>query len=330
MISTHGCRFVALALLAGCTSAPTSLPSPVRFGAPIPQGRILSAFAVSPDGQWLAYSAETTTDRRRRIFIRPLRGSTEQDRELPGTIGGTGPFFSPDSTSLGFFSRAALWRVPVDGSTEPLKITDASSEPAGATWTEDGRIVFAPLENHGLVEVPAAGGGTPAALTALNQQEGELEHAWPHAIRRGSLVFTVSERGRDPHLEVLSSPNERRRLRVPIAGQSQFVEAGYLVYGYLGNLMAVKFDPVQMETRGVPERGRKGSADRPSGSERSAARDSRSHEPALWRGYGRVPRMRRASWCAWLVMGATTSCPRRPMCIRLLASHQTADAWRSW
>jgi len=248
----QGFRLVALAFVAGCTSAPASLPSPVRFAAAIPQDRVLSAFAVSPDGQWVAYSAEMTTDRRRRIFIRALRGATEQDRELRGTIGGTSPFFSPDSTSLGFFSRGALWRIPVDGRTEPLRIADASVECAGATWTEDGRIVFAPLGNQGLMEVSAAGGGTPAALTALNQQEGELEHGWPHAVPGGSLVFTVSQRGRDPHVGVLSPSKERRRLRVPISGQSQFVAVGALVYAYLGNLMAVKFDPMRLEIRGVP------------------------------------------------------------------------------
>ena len=212
----------------------------------------MSGFAVSPDGQWLAYSAETATDPRHRIFVRSLGTAAEQDRELPGTIGGTSPFFAPDNRSLGFFSRGGLWRVPLDRGAEPLRIVDAPVESAGATWTEDGRIIFAPLGNQGLMEVSAAGAGPPAPLTVLNRQEGELQHAWPHAVPGGALVFTVSQRGRDPHVEVLSPGRERRRLRIPIVGQIQFVELGYLVYGYLGNLMAVKFDPMLLEIRGVP------------------------------------------------------------------------------
>ena len=66
-------------------------------------------------------------------------------------------------------------------------------------------------------------------------------------------MFTVSQRGRDPHVEVLSKNKERERLSVPIIGQAQFVETGHLVYSYLGNLMAVKFDAGALDTTsGVP------------------------------------------------------------------------------
>jgi eukaryotic-like serine/threonine-protein kinase len=252
MISRPGFIFVALTLLAGCTSPTASLPPPVRFGAPIAENRVLGTFAISPDGQWLAYSAEIATDRSRRIFVRSLGAAGEQDREISGTLGGTNPFFSADSRALGFFARGGLWRVPIDSRTDPLRIADAPVESAGATWTEDGRIVFAPLGSHGLMEVSSAGGGTAVPLTALNSQEGELEHGWPHAVQGRSLVFTVSQRGRDPHVEVLSPARARKRLRVPITGHVQFIDRGFLIYGYLGNLMAVRFDPVQLEISGAP------------------------------------------------------------------------------
>jgi hypothetical protein len=68
----------------------------------------------------------------------------------------------------------------------------------------------------------------------------------------GSLVFTVSQRGRDSHLEVLSAKGQRTRLRVPLVGQAQFVETGHLVYSFLGNLMAVRFDVDEGAIEGVP------------------------------------------------------------------------------
>ena len=88
--------------------------------------------------------------------------------------------------------------------------------------------------------------------TELNAVEGELEHGWPHALPDGSIVFTVSQRGRDPHVEVLSVKGQRTRLRVPIIGQAQFVETGHLVYSFLGNLMAVKFSLDEGAIDGVP------------------------------------------------------------------------------
>jgi len=246
----QGFSLVVFALLVACTGTPQPLPPPVRFVAPIPEGRTLDTFAVSPNGQWLAYSAETTVDHRRRIFLRRLVDAIAPDRELSGTIGGTNPFFAPDSASLAYFSPGGLWRVSLEANAQPFKVADAPREAAGGTWTEDGRIVFAPLGKQGLAEVPSTG-GKAASLTRVNERDGELEHGWPVAVP-GGIVFTVSQRGRDPHLEVLSPGTTRKRLRVPLFGQTQFVETGHLIYGYLGNLMAVRFDTATQEIRGAP------------------------------------------------------------------------------
>lgn len=246
----QGFSLVVSVLLIACTGTPQPSPPPVRFTAPIPEGRILGTFAVSPNGEWLAYSAETAVDRRRRIFLRRLADATAPDRELNGTIGGTNPFFSPDSASLGYFSPGGLWRVSLETNAQPVKVADAPGGAAGGTWTEDGRMVFAPLRKQGLVEVSSAG-GKPASLTTLNERDGEVEHGWPVAVP-GGIVFTVSQRGRDPHLEVLSPGTVRKRLRVPLFGQTQYVETGHLVYGYLGTLMAVRFDTAAQEILGAP------------------------------------------------------------------------------
>ncbi len=222
----------------------------MRFAVPIPDDRILSSFAVSPNGERLVYSAEGATDGHRRLFVRSLLGGAASDQELPDTIGATTPFFSPDGSSVAYFSRGALWHRPVSGSGSPVRVIDAPSGSAGGTWSEAGWIIFAPL-NSGLVAVRLSG-GTTERLTELNAADDELEHGWPHMLPGGSIVFTVSQRGRDPHLEVLPLKGERTRLRVPIIGQAQFVETGHLIYSFLGNLMAVRFDLDKHTTDGVP------------------------------------------------------------------------------
>lgn len=246
----HRALALSIAAITACTSAPPPPPA-VRFIVPVPDDRILSSFAVSADGERLAYSAESTADGRRRIFIRTLTGEGGKDDELADTQGGTSPFFSPDGSSIAYFARGALWRKSLSDSAAPARVTDAPTESAGGTWTPDGRIIFAPLGQSGLMYVPA-GGGTAAPLTELNAADGELEHGWPHALPGGAIVFTVSEGGRDPHVEVLSAEKQRTRLRVPIIGQAQFVETGHLVYSFLGNLMAVKFDLDNRAIDGVP------------------------------------------------------------------------------
>ena len=233
-------------MTAGC--APPPLPDAIRSSIPVPNDRLLGAFAVSPDGARIAYSAESTVDGRRRLYIRSIAGAIAE-QEVSGTIGATSPFFSPDGSSVAYFARGTIWRVPVSGGAS-ARVADAPVDSAGATWLQDDRIVFAPLHT-GLMSVPAAG-GAPAPLTSVADADGELEHGWPHALRDGSIVFTVSERGRDPHLELLSPEGERTRLRVPIHGQAQFVDPGHLIYSFLGNLMAVTFDVDEREIDGVP------------------------------------------------------------------------------
>ena len=244
-------RRIALSLvviISACTHEPPPPPA-VRFTIPISEDRVLGSFAISPDGEHLVYSAESATDGRRRLVVRSLTSNTSSDQELANTIGATTPFFSPDGSSIAYFSGGAIWRMPAFGGT-PTRIVDAPSGSAGGTWTHEGRIVFAPLD-AGLVAVSASGGAV-APVTRVNAAGEELEHGWPHALPDGSIVFTVAQRGRDPHLEVLSPTGVRARLRVPIIGQAQFVETGHVVYSFLGNLMAVRFNLEKLTTEGVP------------------------------------------------------------------------------
>src|SRR5688572_29350315 len=102
-------RALALStLLAACTSAPAPQPA-VRSTIPIPEDRILSSFAVSADGAQLAYSAESATDGRRRLYVRALGAQNATDRELPATTGASMPFFSPDGSSIAYFARGGIW-----------------------------------------------------------------------------------------------------------------------------------------------------------------------------------------------------------------------------
>jgi Tol biopolymer transport system component len=236
-------------IISACAQAAPPPPA-VRFTVPISDGRVLGSFAVSPDGQRAVYSAESAADGRRRLFVRSLVDDAAPDRELPDTVGATTPFFSPDGSSVAYFSQGALWHRPVSGGGNSVRVIDAPGGSAGGTWSDAGWIVFAPLHT-GLLAVRLSG-GTTERLTELNAADDELEHGWPHMLPGGSMVFTVSQRGRDPHLEVLPLKGERRRLRVPIIGQAQFVETGHLVYSFLGNLMAVRFNLEKLAIDGVP------------------------------------------------------------------------------
>jgi Tol biopolymer transport system component len=243
------------------TASPAEEPR--RFPFSIPADRTLRSFAVSVDGRYLAYSAESASDQRLHLYVRPLEGAPSDasldarpsgDREIAGSTGAHNPFFSPDGSAIAFFSGGAIWKTATGAAAadaSPRRITDAPTAAAGGTWADDRRIIFAPLDGEGLMAVPDTG-GSPTALTTLNRRNGELEHGWPHALPNGAVLFTVTEGGRDPHLETISIAGERKRQPVPAVGQAQFVSSGHLIYSYLGNLLAIAFDVDKLQTRGVP------------------------------------------------------------------------------
>ena len=67
---------------------------------------------------------------------------------IEGTAGGDMPFFSPDGAWLGFAADGKLKKVAIGGG-QPTVICDAP-EPRGASWGDNGTIVFAPAVRGGL------------------------------------------------------------------------------------------------------------------------------------------------------------------------------------
>ena len=86
---------------------------------------------------------------------------------------------------------------------------------------------------------------------------------------------------------------QRTRLRVPIVGQAQFVETGHLVYSFLGNLMAVRFDPDEHAIQGVPIAVAKG-IQTSTDSGRWAVPASPCREQGRWRGCAPAQTTRKA------------------------------------
>jgi serine/threonine-protein kinase len=144
------------------------------------------AVAISRDGALLAFVGCRADDCA--IYLRPL--SQAEPMLLNGTTGGQAPFFSPDGRSIGFFANGKLVTLSLGGGS-PTAIADAVAA-LGATWTNDGDIIFAGASSPGLATVPERG-GRPRILTTA---DAGTTHAWPDVLPDGSAaVFTVT--GRD-------------------------------------------------------------------------------------------------------------------------------------
>ncbi len=170
--------------------APQPLARPWRFEiVPLP-AQALSIqdadrnIAISPDGQHIGYRAGPPTQL-------VVRATDRLDaRPLEGTADARNPFFSPNGQWIGFFDGANLKKVSVTGG--PVITICPSRIPRGASWGDDGNIVFATQDTAtGLMRV-SAGGGEPTVLTRPDAAQGERDHLHPSLLPDGrGILFTI-------------------------------------------------------------------------------------------------------------------------------------------
>ena len=154
----------------------------VQFAIETPPNLVLFPFdtkgiAISPDGTMIAFVAHDLQGKSS-LYIRSL--ATTRITALAGTDDASYPFWSPDSSQLGFFAGQKLHRIDAKGGTR-VTLCDAASG-RGGTWNRDGVIVFAPTISSELYRI-SAGGGPPERVTSFEGKH--VRHRWPWFLPDG-------------------------------------------------------------------------------------------------------------------------------------------------
>jgi serine/threonine-protein kinase len=202
---------------------PDSLPMAFIGDATLGNGR--RAFAVSDDGRQLVYAGMKggTT----RLYLRPL--DSFEIRELPGTEGAYGPFFSSNGRWIGFFVGNQLRKIRADGG-EPVTLAEASNS-AGGDWSEDGRIVFADGEGGG-IKVVSDQGGSVDNLGARVQEPTDF--LWPQWLPGSARVLNTNL--------IIDVETGAVSGTGGVGDHVAYVPGGYLVEMQFGNLHVARFD----------------------------------------------------------------------------------------
>jgi len=224
-------------------------PPTLWFTVQPPRGCSLGAYpnlTVSPDGTRLAFVG-AGGDGKPQIWVRPL-GSLET-RALAGTEGAGSPFWSPDSSTLGFFAGGKLRKVDV-GSGVVQIIADAPSG-RGGTWGLAGDILFSPYIAEAIYRVSSSGGAvTP--VTELDPARGDVSHRWPRFLPDGVrfLFYVQAARAQDTGVYVGSLKAKSARLLLRSVAIAAYAPPGLLLFVRDGDLMAQRLDPSRMELQG--------------------------------------------------------------------------------
>ncbi|HYL39222.1 MAG TPA: protein kinase [Bryobacteraceae bacterium] len=202
------------------------------FGAPV----------LSRDGTRL-----TTTDQVDGKYSLSLRMMDQlEGKPIPGTDDFVLGDFSPDGQWIASFARAErkLKKIPATGGT-PITLADAA--PFGATWGDDGYIVFS--DGKGLMRVSSSG-GTPQKLTTPDAKKGESAHRTPHFLPGArAVVFTIAGLP-SAQIAVLDLKKGSYRVVVPDGQDGRYVPTGHLVYLRGGTLFAAPFDAASLTVTG--------------------------------------------------------------------------------
>jgi serine/threonine-protein kinase len=241
----------AVAWLAAQRDAPAAPAAAMRFDVDLGSTVALrstqvggSSIVISPDGRRLAFVSfrEQTP-----LLVTKRLDSLREDapRELAGTAGARGPFFSPNGEWLGFAANGALWKTRVDGSEPPVRLCDAE-ELLGASWGDDGFIVAA-LSTAGLVRIPSAG-GAPQPIGGIAPGA-----RWPQVLPGSHAILYTAGLPGPTRVEIHSLESGVSRPLVNGGAYARFLSSGHLAWVDQADLVVAPFDAQRLELSGIAQ-----------------------------------------------------------------------------
>ena len=232
--------------------APATPDVPVRRFAVSPAPAVLAIantnrdFALSPDGNFFVYLA--SEGNARNLYIRRL--SDLEPKLLRRADRYFEPFVSHDGRWIAFNDESdyTLRKIDVNGGP-PVEIARVGSELLGATWGDDGTIVYA--VDAGLFRVPASG-GTPVAVLKPDSSKDEFVFAWPVFLPGSKTVLYAARSGRASEWTINAMEVATGAAKVLVRGGTSplYSRSGHLLYVSEQALQGVAFDPVRVEVTG--------------------------------------------------------------------------------
>lgn len=202
-----------------------------------------NALAFSPDGDYVAYV--TNRNNVRSLCVHSVR--LGQTTCPPPAVDAAGPFFSPDSRWVGFFTGRHLKKISVDG--QRLQLIAEIDGARSAEWGNDGTILVATAAS-GIWRVHPT---SPSIEIVVPAVQSDGAYSWPTMLPSGEIVlFAVGQPGGFGAEWIWAySTSTGRRKTIVEGSQPHFNRStGHLIYTSAGRVLAVPFDPATLSTSG--------------------------------------------------------------------------------
>jgi serine/threonine protein kinase/Tol biopolymer transport system component len=226
-----------------------------RFTIPAPEGTVFhleglapGPVALSPDGRRVAFTVRDVSG----VIRLGVRNLDEvETRYLEGAEGAQYPFWSPDGSQIGFFTRTgtALKVIPSNGGS--VRTLSSSRNGKGASWNNDDTIIFTPDSNTPIFAIPAQG-GEPRQLTTIDEEAGENSHRHPLFLPDGRTFIYLARNvgGPDTHTVMVGSLDGTLDAEVLRSPSGALYVDGRLLYLRGRRLFARAFDPDSLKLSG--------------------------------------------------------------------------------
>jgi serine/threonine-protein kinase len=205
--------------------------------------------ALSPDGNTLVVK-----DARQNGRLWVKRAGVLDPVPVPGTERASNPAFSPDGEWILYLADRQLRKVNLaNGASVTLADSvSVSTGFGGATWLDDGTIVYVPQDLNRLMRV-SANGGTPTTVMDNSGLQG-VGFGYPTALPggRGVLFEGCTSGCVTMSLRVLDLRTGQQKLLMNEATKGWYLPTGHLLYARRdGTLLAAPFDLDRLEVTGT-------------------------------------------------------------------------------
>jgi eukaryotic-like serine/threonine-protein kinase len=227
-------------------SGSPQIPPRMQFEVTLPN--YAQGYAISPDGQRIAYIAQPPEENRT-IWIRAVGSDTAQ--KLSGTDNPGGLLWSPDGGSIAFIADRKLKKIALaTGSIQT--ICELVGQVIGASWNRAGVIL---ISKGNVINRVSDTGGEPVPLTTLDATRKETVHALPTFLSDGNhFVYAIGSSIPENSGIFVGSMDGKTKTRLMPFG-SRLTGLAYAPPGYLliasDTLTAQPFDASALTVRGA-------------------------------------------------------------------------------